>query len=297
MSTALPTTLSNPSSIDHYCGIPHALLLASPFVLSCFTHLSELLHNCWKWIVFPLLKHIGWILPQFVTLSTVWTFRHVLQFLLSEPPHTLFSIGVSCALIMLNSFVSCIAASINVCDVLAPTLFVQASICSFPTFLGFLIVVSCLIIADVIAFSVICRLSSLPFLDTLVSQTPSNTLTISVYRKPTHTNQFIHWDSNHNCPAKYSIYNTLAHRARVVCKNQQTLKKEEAHIRQALLRCSYPPWVLNRLHTKINHRFNPNQVQMADNTIATKMQGQKTFFQWCLTPGGSVRVSRKHVVK
>ena len=36
----------------------------------------------------------------------------------------------------------------------------------------------------------------LPFLDTLVSPGPNNTLVTTVYRKPTYTDQYLHWDSN-----------------------------------------------------------------------------------------------------
>ena len=57
---------------------------------------------------------------------------------------------------------------------------------------------------------------SLPFLDTLVTIQPDNTLSTSVYRKPTHTDQYLHWDSNHHITAKQSVFNTLAHRAKTV---------------------------------------------------------------------------------
>ena len=49
----------------------------------------------------------------------------------------------------------------------------------------------------------------LPFLDTLISQGPDCTLITMVYRKPTHTDQYLHWDSHHSITNKYSIYNTL----------------------------------------------------------------------------------------
>ena len=64
-----------------------------------------------------------------------------------------------------------------------------------------------------------------PFLDTVVSPGPSNTLITSVYRKPIHKDQYIYWDSHHNLLAKYSIFNSLTHRARVVCINQIYIKK------------------------------------------------------------------------
>ena len=71
---------------------------------------------------------------------------------------------------------------------------------------------------------------SIPFLDTLVSPGPDNTLLTTVYRKPTHRGQCLHWDSHHNVSAKYGLFNTLAHRTRTVCANLQLLQKEEEHI-------------------------------------------------------------------
>ena len=43
---------------------------------------------------------------------------------------------------------------------------------------------------------------SIPFLDTLVKPEADNSISISVYRKPTHTDQDLQWDSHHNLAAK-----------------------------------------------------------------------------------------------
>ena len=51
--------------------------------------------------------------------------------------------------------------------------------------------------------------------------------------------------------SKNSVFKTLAHRAKVVCTNQQALHKEMEHIRKALQACSFPPWALNTPHNKI----------------------------------------------
>ena len=75
---------------------------------------------------------------------------------------------------------------------------------------------------------------SLPFLDTLVTIEPNNTCSTTVYRKPTHTDQYLHWDSNHHITAKQSVYKALAHRAKVVSSSQGTLDKELQHIKIAL---------------------------------------------------------------
>ena len=62
---------------------------------------------------------------------------------------------------------------------------------------------------------------TLPFLDTLVTMGPNNTFSTSAYRKPTHTDQYLHWDSNHFITAKHSVYNTLAHGTKIVSANQK----------------------------------------------------------------------------
>ena len=98
---------------------------------------------------------------------------------------------------------------------------------------------------------------SLPFLDTLVTIQPDNTLSTSVYRKPTHTDQYLHWDSNHHITAKHSVYNTLAHRAKTVSSTQDSLDKELLHIKTALHHCQFPNWVLNQWEHRFKH---PNQV-------------------------------------
>ena len=43
------------------------------------------------------------------------------------------------------------------------------------------------------------------FLDTLVKPEADNTISIWAYRKPTHTDQYLHWDRHHNLAAKYSM--------------------------------------------------------------------------------------------
>ena len=102
---------------------------------------------------------------------------------------------------------------------------------------------------------------TLPFLDTLVTIESNNTFTTSVYRKPTNTDQYLHWDSNHFITAKQSVYNTLAHRAKIVSSNQEALDKELLHIRRALQACQFPNWALNQLQ----HKFQRNNQTSQDN--------------------------------
>ena len=94
---------------------------------------------------------------------------------------------------------------------------------------------------------------SLPFLDILVTIQPDNTFNTSVYRKPTHTDQYLHWDSNHHITAKQSVFNTLVHRAKTVSSTQENMDKELTHIKTALHHCQFPSSALNHWEHKFNH--------------------------------------------
>ena len=48
----------------------------------------------------------------------------------------------------------------------------------------------------------------------------------------------------------------------MVCTSQPGLKEEEDHIRQGPFTCYYPSWTLNKLQTKINHKFSTNQAHV-----------------------------------
>ena len=78
---------------------------------------------------------------------------------------------------------------------------------------------------------------SISFLDSLVMPQPDGSIKTTVFRKPTHTNMYLHWDSYHHLSAKYGVINTLRHRAKTVCSTQQLLKEEEDHLHNALRRC------------------------------------------------------------
>ena len=90
----------------------------------------------------------------------------------------------------------------------------------------------------------------IPFLDTLVTPEADNSLSFTVYHKPTHTDQYLQWDSHHNIYAKYSVIGTLTHRAKTVCTKPELLQKELSHLREALVKCKYPPWAINRVQSK-----------------------------------------------
>ena len=103
---------------------------------------------------------------------------------------------------------------------------------------------------------------AMPFLDMLVTPGKDGSLSTPVYRKPTHTDLYLQWDSHHTLTSKYSVIGTLQHRANTICSDPQLLHKEVLHLKNALKNCKYPTWALNRIQKKTN---NPEKKQAPRN--------------------------------
>ena len=99
---------------------------------------------------------------------------------------------------------------------------------------------------------------------------PDNSLLKSVYRKPTHTDLYLHWDIHHHLSAKFSVINTLKHRAKTVYSNHHPLKEEEDHLHKALRRCKYPAWALNRVNIKQNKNRTKQGTKKNKNNTSSK---------------------------
>ena len=91
---------------------------------------------------------------------------------------------------------------------------------------------------------------AIPFLDTTVKPESDGRLSITVYRKPTYTDQYLQWESHHHLSAKYSVINTITHRAKIVCNKPELLQKGMDHLRKVLTHCKYPKWTLDRVERR-----------------------------------------------
>ena len=93
---------------------------------------------------------------------------------------------------------------------------------------------------------------SIPFLDTIVKPEVDGGQSITVYRKPTHTDQDLQWNGHHNLSAMFSVIKILSHRAKTVCSNPELLKIEKEHLRKAFSQCKYPKWALDKVEKRLN---------------------------------------------
>ena len=88
----------------------------------------------------------------------------------------------------------------------------------------------------------------IPFLDVLVHVNPDRTLRTSIYRKPTHTDQYLDFRSNHHISQKLGIYQTLKNRNDTIVTTEQDRQAENQHVQSALRNCRHPNWTFKPRH-------------------------------------------------
>ena len=86
----------------------------------------------------------------------------------------------------------------------------------------------------------------LPYLDSLTHVESDNTISTRVYRKPTHTDQYLQFDSHHALAHKLGVIRTLNYRADTIVSDPEEVRKEKEYIKTALGRCGYPDWAFHK---------------------------------------------------
>ena len=86
---------------------------------------------------------------------------------------------------------------------------------------------------------------AIPFLDTF-PRPSGNEIITSVYRKPTHTDRCLDFNSNHPKSAKHAVVRALTDRAKNVCSSPELLAKEMDHLGKVLRYNNYPKWKIKQ---------------------------------------------------
>ncbi|XP_072039088.1 uncharacterized protein [Amphiura filiformis] len=87
----------------------------------------------------------------------------------------------------------------------------------------------------------------IPFLDTLIVKKDDGTVKLLVYRKPTHTDQYLNYQSHHPLHQKLGVVRTLYNRKDTIVTEEQDKEEEEKKIQEALQTCGYPKWSFEKV--------------------------------------------------
>jgi hypothetical protein len=85
----------------------------------------------------------------------------------------------------------------------------------------------------------------LPFLDMMIKREEHSLIT-KVYRKKTHTQRYINWESNHSKNCKLGVIKGLIHRAHQLCDREEDLIEEINLIKDVFISNGYPPSLVER---------------------------------------------------
>ena len=85
----------------------------------------------------------------------------------------------------------------------------------------------------------------LPFLDLCINILDDGGIKLTVYRKPTHTDQYLHFSSNHPLEHKRSVIRTLMHRAKDYITTNEDKKSEIEHVKKVLTANGYTKWSMH----------------------------------------------------
>ena len=92
----------------------------------------------------------------------------------------------------------------------------------------------------------------LAFLDTLLKR-DNGKIPVLVYRKPTHTDQYLHYSSHHQTSCKESVVSSLFNRAYSIITNKGDLDKENTRIKEVLKENGYQESIISKILKRITN--------------------------------------------
>ena len=80
---------------------------------------------------------------------------------------------------------------------------------------------------------------------------PDGSVKLCIYRKKTHTDQYLQFSSHHPLHQKLGVIRTLLDRSESIVTEEEDRVLEELHIKKALATCGYPEWTINKVKKDI----------------------------------------------
>ncbi|GJQ87172.1 hypothetical protein Trydic_g12525 [Trypoxylus dichotomus] len=99
-------------------------------------------------------------------------------------------------------------------------------------------------------------------IDVVVNRNRDGTLGHRVYRKPTHSDRYLHYNSNHHPKQKRAVIKTLVDRAARICEPQR-IEQELQHLNQALQANGYRNPQIKRAMRSSDSKRTANEHQLS----------------------------------
>ena len=114
----------------------------------------------------------------------------------------------------------------------------------------------------------------IPMLDTKISILDDGSLKFEVYRKKTHTDQYLQYDSHQPLQHKLGVVRTVTQRATTITTKPEDLAREMSHLHEVLHNSGYPSWVTKAPNTtKVTPHPGTNKTHVAGHVTLPYIEG------------------------
>jgi len=115
----------------------------------------------------------------------------------------------------------------------------------------------------------------IPFLDVNVINN-NGLVETTVYRKPTNTELYLHWESFAPITWKRGTVKTLVRRAYTICSNSDHLNNELKHLKHVFTKINgYPLWIINQVFQEIKDTYNNRIINESSQNVANNNENEK----------------------
>ena len=128
--------------------------------------------------------------------------------------------------------------------------------------------------------------NKIAFLDASVSREPDGRLTTTVYRKPTHTNQYLAYDSHHPQSVKRGIVNCLYDRAKRLATKPSVISAEKKHLSSVLVTNGYPSSFVQKISKAGTAPKKEPVAEFKSTAVLPNVQGVSEPLRRCLEQQG-----------
>ena len=114
------------------------------------------------------------------------------------------------------------------------------------------------------------------FLNTLLKRN-NGEISLLVYRKLTHTDQYLHYSSHHQTSCQESVVSFLFNRACSIITNKDDLHKENARIKQVLKENGYQESIINKIFRRITQLASVTTTKASQRYLRGRDQNKYKF--------------------
>ncbi len=113
----------------------------------------------------------------------------------------------------------------------------------------------------------------IPFLDTLIVRKDSGSIKLLVYRKKTHTDQYLNFESHHPLHQKLGVIRTLLDRGQNIVTEESDQLVEENKVITALKGCGYPNWAFTKVKDQMKNNTKTKETKRTHKDGEKKTKG------------------------